>query len=268
MTAAVQPVFGELGKVIRGVRARWRARGVLRGAVLVAAVGMVVLIVASAVLEQQGFSEGSVAIVRAVSYGVLALSAAMFVMVPLFRRADDARMALYAEERASTLDASLVTAVEQASRMGLASPLREPLIESAVRRARFALSDTRIERGDLARTCAALAAVVACGVALVAFGPVEVRRTARLLFVPWDNTASLEPYAIIVSPGDTTLARGADQEIVARLVGFDAPDVVLAVRRGYATAGAAGDWERVAMSVPPSGTDSTHRTFQIGRAHV
>ncbi|MFN2400612.1 MAG: DUF4175 family protein [Gemmatimonadaceae bacterium] len=265
MTAAVQPVTGELGKVIRGVRARWRAKVALRGAVLVAALGLVILIVASALLEQQGFTERSLSIVRAVSYGLLAASGAMWMILPLLRKTADERLALYVEERASTLDAALVTAVEQASRGNRGSPLRDALVESAVKKARTALSATPIERSEIARTTAALLGAIACGIGLVVLGPLEVRRTARFLFMPWGTTATVTPYAIAVTPGDTTLARGADQEIVARLVGFDAPDVVLAVRRGEAStpSGTAGDWERVAMELRPVGTDSAQRTFRL-----
>ena len=41
------------------------------------------------------------------------------------------------------------------------------------------------------------------------------------LLSPWGAGASRSPYAIQVEPGHATVARGADQTIVAHLEGFD-----------------------------------------------
>ena len=57
------------------------------------------------------------------------------------------------------------------------------------------------------------------------------------------------PYSIDVSPGDATVARGADQTVTARLVGFDAETVNLFMR-----AGENGQFERLPL-VPMDDTE-------------
>ncbi|MDF1506171.1 DUF4175 family protein, partial [Roseisolibacter sp. H3M3-2] len=83
---------------------------------------------------------------------------------------------------------------------------------------------------------AAAAGALAVAAALVALGPAFVRSGARLVFWPWGD-ASAEAatvLAVMVKPGDVTVARGADVQIEATLRGFQAEGAALLVRRGSA----------------------------------
>jgi hypothetical protein len=89
------------------------------------------------------------------------------------------------------------------------------------------------------------ATAVAAAIALVALGPAFVRSGARLVFWPWGG-ASAEAatvLAVMVKPGDVTVARGADLAVSATLRGFAAEGAELLVRRGAST-----EWLRVPMT--------------------
>ena len=62
------------------------------------------------------------------------------------------------------------------------------------------------------------------------------------------------PYTVQVAPGDTTIPRGGDLEIHARLGGFDAAEVTLVATRG------AADPERITM---PAGTDTAQFAIRL-----
>ncbi len=100
---------------------------------------------------------------------------------------------------------------------------------------------------------------MASGAALVTLGPSWIGQAARLLLTPWHDVAAAPVYAIDVTPGNATIARGSDFEVSASLRGFNSSVVELSIRRG-----AAGEWERVPMG---PGTDSTRfsaRLFDVG----
>jgi hypothetical protein len=95
--------------------------------------------------------------------------------------------------------------------------------------------------------------------ALVALGPSWVGQSARLLLTPWHDLAAAPVYAIDVTPGNATVARGSDFEVSAQLRGFDSDVVELSVRRG-----ATGTWEHLAMGPGSDTTRFTARLFDLG----
>ena len=62
------------------------------------------------------------------------------------------------------------------------------------------------------------------------------------------------PYTVQVAPGDTTIPRGGDLEVHARLGGFEAEEVTLVATRGT------GEPERIAM---PRGADSAQFSIRL-----
>ena len=248
----------ELMSVIRDVRRRWRMRLALRGLTWVIAAIAVLLFVASFGMQQLGFTPQSILVSRVVAYIAILSVVILFLIRPLIKRVSDHRVALYLEEHEPTLDAAVVSAVEQ----GDARPVRAPqskalasgVIASAVSRLRAVERGRRIERRELQRGSAILGALVVVVIVMVLAGPDFIRNGARALFAPWRSAEAAVPYAVEVAPGDTTISRGGDIEIRARLAGFESEEVTIVATRGT------GNPERIAM---PRGADSAQFSIRL-----
>lgn len=221
----------ELLAVIRKVRRRWRMRRALGGLAATLAVALGAGLLAVAVLDRLGDASPAAAWIRAGAGAVVALAAAWLLVRPLLRRASDEQVALYLEEHEPSMEAAVLSAVE-AGRAGGSAPVSDALLrrtlETAIRRVHAADDGRWIERGGLARGTAALLAVVILG-GLFGFIPGLGGRAARLLSSPRPAEAA-EGRAVMVDPGNATVSRGADAAIAARLRGFEAGLVELAVR--------------------------------------
>jgi hypothetical protein len=248
----------ELGSVLRDVRMRWRLKLALRGLTWVVAAAAVSLLIASLGMERLGFTPQSIVVARVVAYVAILGVAAMFLLRPLVRRVPDQRVALYLEEHEPTLDAAVVSAVEQSDASGVRARQSEALakgvVASALSRLRAVERGRRVERRELRRGSAILGAVVIAVIAVLLAGPAFLRHGARALFAPWRSAEAAMPYTVQVAPGDTTIPRGGDLEVHARLGGFDADEVTLVATRG------AADPERIAM---PRGADSAQFSIRL-----
>src|SRR5262245_53858031 len=118
----------DLMEIISEVRARWRAKLVLRGAVRVLAAAFALFILAAYGMEWAKFTPASIIGARVLMAAVLVASVFFFLVTPLRRRVTDEQVALYLEEHDPSLQATLVSAIE-ASRRG-----EEPLSPALVRR--------------------------------------------------------------------------------------------------------------------------------------
>src|SRR5688500_13423554 len=125
-------MYDELRSVIRDVRRRWRLRLALRGLTWVIGAVAVVLLIASAGMERVGFTPQSILVSRVVAYAVILGVAALFLLRPLVRRVSDQRVALYLEEHEPTLDAAVVSAVEQGDARPVPAPQSEALAKGVV----------------------------------------------------------------------------------------------------------------------------------------
>ncbi|HEX7120105.1 MAG TPA: DUF4175 family protein [Longimicrobiales bacterium] len=120
---------------------------------------------------------------------------------------------------------------------GAAAPARSPalvrrLVEQAVERA-HAVDDGRwVGVRELRLSATGLVATLAFAPLLFLLGPDFLRHGAAAVLFPWREAAAAVPYRIAVVPGDTTVARGADARVAARLHGSAAGDVALLVRTG------------------------------------
>jgi len=225
---------GELLRIIRGVRNRWRLRILLRGLVTLSAAGVGVWLLAAWGMEAFRFSADAVAAIRTTAY-LLLVPAVWFALVrPLRRDLSDERVALYLEEKEPELDAAVLSALEAArGEEALASsPLVRELVASALDRARRVEEGRRIERRSLSRSSGVLAGLGLVTLLLLLFGPGPVRHGASILLNPALASDRASPYSIEVEPGNATVPRGADQGVTARLHGFGAQDVRLHVRTG------------------------------------
>ena len=224
----------ELVDIIHHVRRRWRIKLALRGALGVVGLGVLVLLLSAYGLESWRFTAGAIVTFRViVGAALLGLIGYLFVR-PLMRSASDEQVALYLEEHEPSLQAAIISAVE-AQHGDSGSPYSETLVrrlvESAVEKAREIEDGRRVERAPVRRYSATLAAVTLAALALFALGPAYLRHALSALLIVSRNVEAAAPYAIEVTPGDATVARGADQSITARLSGFDSEQASLMIRK-------------------------------------
>ena len=248
----------ELAAILRDVRRRWRLKLALRGLTWVVGAAAITVLIASFGMERLGFTPQSILVARVIAYVAIAAVAIIFLLRPLLRRVPDERVALYLEEHEPSLDAAVVSAVEQQTHTG-ARPVQSPtlakgVVASALARLRTVERGRRVERTELRRGAAILAGVALAVFVLLLAGPAFLRHGARALFAPWRSAEAAMPYSVQVAPGDTTIPRGGDLEVHARLGGFDAEEVTLVATRG------AADPERITM---PRGADSARFAIRL-----
>jgi hypothetical protein len=227
------------------VRRRWRTRLALRGTAIVLLTGLLTLFVAAYGMDQFRYSPWAVAAFRIFAYAALLGLLLRFLILPLWARVSDERVALYVEEHDPGLDAALVSAVEAAGRASagaadMSPDLARRLVEQAIEACERVEYARLVERRRLQRVSALLAGTAIAGMLVTLLSPAFFRQAAPYLLAPWTVRAA-SPYAIEVEPGHAAVARGADQQVVARLKGFDADRVEIAVKGGEA-------WKRETMA--------------------
>jgi len=226
----------DLFSVIRRVRNRWRVRMGLRGAAFVLAAGLGGFLISSYGLEFFKFSSGAVIAFRILTYLMLGGLVYWYLVRPLAGAIPDSRVALYLEEHDPTLQAAVLSALEETKRgkrdgsLDYSPALVDRLVQTAVEHCRGLDWGAAVEREKIRRSSSYLAIVSAAALLAFVLGPSYLRHGASALLTPTGSVEAASPYHIEVSPGDTTIARGSDPTIIARLVGFDSNDVNLFLR--------------------------------------
>ncbi|HZB24991.1 MAG TPA: hypothetical protein VE379_02585, partial [Vicinamibacterales bacterium] len=243
----------ELLGIIRTVRRRWRTKLAIRGAITVAAVGLLVFVASAYALESARFTPEAIQIARIVLAVAMAALVAVFFVRPLVRRVSDEQVAMYLEEHEPSLQESIISALEASRATEGSGPapsraLVQKLVESAVRRSQEVEHGRRVERAPVRRYAGVLAAVAVAAIALFTFGPAYLRHAMSAMFLLSRDVEAAVPYRIDVKPGNATLSRGADQVISAELSGFEAGDAALMVRKAPNA-----EFERVPMVRGESG---------------
>ncbi len=231
----------------------------LRGLAVVLAAGLVVFLFSTFGIDRLRFDPGAILAFRIISWLSLAVLVVWFVIRPLLRRAPDERVALYLEENEPSLQSSVLSAVAATSESALGSAgdetmdergfsplLTRGLIERAAQRVRDVDEGRRVDGRRLRSSSAWLAGALTAIAATWLLSPGFLGNAGPLLLRPWTSADAASPYSIHVEPGNTLIARGADQAITAATVGFETQEVEIAVRRGQALA-----WERWLMSPDP-----------------
>src|SRR4051812_42443785 len=224
----------ELVDIIRQVRRRWRMKLALRGALGVVGLGVLVILLSAYGLESWRFSAGAIIAFRVIVGVALAGLVAYLLVRPLMRQATDEQVALYLEEHEPSLQAAIISAVEAKhgeSGSPYSATLVRRLVESAVEKVREIEDGRRVERAPVRRYSATLAAITVAALALFILGPAYLRHALSALLIVSRDVEAAAPYSIEVTPGNATVARGADQSITARLSGFDAEQASLMVRK-------------------------------------
>src|SRR5580765_2213321 len=224
----------ELLEVIRSVRNRWRQKLAVRGVVLVVAGTLLALFLSASSLEALRFSPGAIISFRLIAAAVFAALVWQFLVRPLRRRVSDTQVAMYLEENDPKLEAAILSAIEATSGSMISqdhSPrLVEKLVEQAIDQCHDAMAGHHVDRRALKQHATALGGVALAALLLVVFGPAYLRHGLSALLIVTRAAEKASPYSIEVTPGDAKVARGADQQIKARLVGFTSKDAAVMAR--------------------------------------
>ena len=252
----------ELFDVIRRVRNRWRLRVLLRGTAVVAAAGVAAFLASSYGLELFKFSAASVIAFRVLTWLTLGGLLYWFLIRPLAHAIPDQRVALYLEEHDPSLQAAVLSALEETQRgertdsPDYSPALVDRLVQDAVEHCRALDWGAAVEREKIRRSSGYLAVVSAAALLVFLLGPSYLRDGASALLTPIGSLEAASPYHIDVFPGDATIARGSDPTITAQLLGFDSSDVTLFMRTSPSA-----PFERVPM-IPQDGEAAVPGGFE------
>ncbi|HEY3159264.1 MAG TPA: DUF4175 family protein [Vicinamibacterales bacterium] len=267
--------------IIRYVRARWRARLAVKGAVRACVVNVVVFFALAYLMEWSRFTPASILFARLVLAASIVGSIYFFLLKPLRRRVTDDQVALYLEEKEPSLQTMLISAVES-SREGRhweSSALVEKLVSQAIEKCCEADAPRRAEHGPLRVNGAVFAGVVSAAILAVLLGPAFFRHALSAVLIVSRSVEAAAPYKISVTPGNISVPKGADQAITARLLGFNAQEAALMVKRPAASTyeklplvrNDKGDFEGILFGikgtteyfVEAEGVGSTHFTLKV-----
>ena len=222
---------GQILRVVRQVRRRWRLKLLLRGVALTAAAVLATFLISASSLEVLRFSPGAVLAMRIVLWVVATFFLVRWILWPLLRPVSDERVALYLEEHEPSLQSRVLTAVESARGGRFAeTELSREVVRRAVRRCRRIDYGRRIERQSIRRSSGVLGGLTLASVVLLLAGPGFLRHGMSALFFPVRAAESVNPYSVSVEPGDTIISRNSDLMISAEPHGFDSGDIVLYTR--------------------------------------
>jgi hypothetical protein len=226
----------ELLRIIRDIRGRWRLKVVLRSVTVLVGAAILALLAVSYGLERFRFSPASIVVARVVTYAVLVALGWFFFVRPLGRRVSDQQVALYLEEHEPSFQEALVSAVDVGApdrpieRTGESAELLRQLVKSAVERCQESDLGRGLERESLRTSLLVLGAIAAVATLVFTLGPAYLRQGAFAVLVPVTGVQAASPYRIDVKPGSSTIARGTDVSVAARLVGFTSTEVDLFTR--------------------------------------
>ncbi len=256
---------GDLLRVIRRVRNRWRTRRLILGFTMVGAAAVLVVGMSSAAMDALRYAPWVVRGLQAAAWLAFGAAVWRFVVRPLRSRVTDEQVALYVEEHDPTLRESVSSGVELAQRDprdpaaggGISTDLTRLVVEEAIRRLETLNEGRLVESSALRRAGGALATVGGVAVVASLLAPPALLRGAALLLSPWGDITDANPYRVLVEPGDAAVARDSDRWIAARLEGFTAERVDLRTRvEGSAL------WETVPMLADPE--DGAFRHLLLG----
>lgn len=243
---------------VRVVRRRWRAQMLLKGISLFLACSIALLASGVWGADLLGFKPAAVWLIRLAAGGAVVFVALHFLYLPLRRRITDVQIAQFVEEHFPQLQDRLITAVEFGRGPGVPSGMLDLLIRDALEKTNRLDLSVFTGRGRLAAYgVLGLAAFLAL-FALMTWGPEFFHFGFDRLYRPWTEAAGDSGRAITVTPGDLDIARGADQQIKAQLVGFDGRDVQL-----FVLPGSAAGWTPLLMEPESRGSGFLYLLVEI-----
>ena len=229
----------ELTSIIHQIRKRWRMKLAMRGAAFVVAGGVLALLISAYGLERLKFSPGSIIAFRVAMIMIAGVLAGYFFVLPQWRRVTDEQVALYLEECEPSLETAILSAIEAERQASVADSSQSPalarrLVEQAIQRCGAIEHGRRLEAKPFKRYSTALAATVVATLVIFLLGPAYLRHGASALLLFTGDPVEASPYHIDVTPGSTTVPRGSDQVISAKIQGFASDSAELMVRKSVA----------------------------------
>src|SRR5262245_37248440 len=215
-----------------------------RGAVVVVAGTLLALLLSAGGLESFRFAPGAIIAFRILAIAVFFALVGWAFVRPMRRQVSDSQVAMYLEECDPTLEAAIISAVEasaHAQNPSHSPRLVEKLVEQAIDQCRAIGRGTALDRAAVKRHAIALGAIAGATALLIMLGPSYLRQGMSALLI-WRTAEASSPYSIEVKPGNAKVPKGADQSIVAKLVGFQASDAAVMMRADSKSA-----WERLPL---------------------
>lgn len=243
---------------VRLVRSRWRAQMLAKGIALFLACSAAMLILGVWGADLFGFRPAAVGLTRIVAGAAVVFVAVYFLYLPLRRRITDIQIAQFVEEHFPQLQDRLVTAVEFGQETAVSSGMLDLLIRDALDKTNRVDLSIFIKRKKLAVYGSLGAAAFIALMALMTWGPEFFHYGFHRLYMPWTEASGDARLMITVSPGNLEIAKGADQQIKAKLVGFDARDVKL-----YLVPGTGGSPAPMAMEPEARGSGFLYLLIEI-----
>ena len=217
------PIRERVMQYIASIRRRLQLQTAARGLAIsgIAAFLLTMIIVLAA--NAWKFTDTAVGIGSAILWISFGAVIAWFLVRPLLRKYSDTSVARFVEEQRPEFKDRLVTAVElqnRASADETARMLGELVSEDAMRKTFAAQPAVLIEKNRITHPfiigLSALALILLLGL----FGPGFLRYGTKALWLGW-ITAKADPlYQLSVTPGNLTIGRNTDQEIVAQPMGY------------------------------------------------
>ena len=247
---------------IRRVRARRRLLIGLRGAAISLAVIASVVLLTGWSAHRYRHNEAALIVLRLGA--ILTVLATIFfaLILPLWRRISDARLARLIEERAPGLDDRLVTAVEYSSpeqQKNISPAIVNRLIADAGETTATIDLATVIRRSRLQMYAVAAVASVLLFAAVLKWGPKEISQGVAQLVTPTALAGNSNALSIKVRPGTARVPKGSDQDIIATLVNFDSPSANVFAR----PLGSKNDWQAQLMEPAKAKSDFRYSVFNI-----
>ena len=214
--------------IIKYVRTRWRLRVAFKGLAIVLAAGTAAFLISAFGLNALRFAAPAVLGFRLVAWASITLLAYLYLVRPLRRELDDEHVALYLEEHEPSLEATLLAAVETERSDDQYSPeFVKGLVSAAIERAHAVDDGRRVDQKQLYRSGGVFACVTVAAIALLLLLPAGMRHGLSALLRPTTDAAAVNPYSIVVTPGNVVIARGSDQLVTASMGGFTSSDATL-----------------------------------------
>ena len=199
---------------VRQVRRKWRLQALLRGVSLLLACTIALLILGVWGADLFGFKPSAVWAMRVLIGAASVYVAYRFFLSPLLRRVSDVQVAQYIEERYPQLQDRLVTAVELGEQSKPDGGMLEMLVRDALEQTRRVDFSVFVDRRRVTVYGLAGGGSLLALLALLNWGPSFFPYGFDRLYMPWAEASSHSRSMIMVTPGNTDMAKGrrpADQ---------------------------------------------------------
>ena len=232
-----------VNQYLQGLERRLRMFALSRGAAITAAVALAVTVLLVLLVNRFAFSAVSVFWARTALFVALGTAVALGLVLP-FLRVNRRRTAHNIEKEFPQFEQRLLTLAERKS--DPSDPFTVLLASDAAEVARSTEPGRVAPANSLVAFVASSAAAIGLLLWLILAAPGYLGHGAALLWAGVGRHGSTAFYDVIVTPGDYTVRRGADQTIAAELVGYDSRNVRLKAKYQGSS-----KWEDVQMLPRP-----------------